>query len=482
MPENAPVQLSNADQMFLKIALKNNLVTQEQLRECTTLLQRGGTNGDLADLLLAKGYVAENHIGAIRRKIESMADGGGAKAEAATKADPAAAKSDASKSDTSNEAKPKPVRSVPSAPAGATQVADIVRRDFSLLAGKPLGEYLKLARELGASDFHFQVDSPPMLRLHGHLIKMKHPVITPEDAERAIRALMTAEEWEILQTRNDCNFCFDREPHGRYRTNAFRQRKGLDIVFRVIPAKVPTLEELHLPDSLRQFTLYRQGLVLITGPAGSGKSSTMAALIEIINNQWHDHIITVEDPIEFMFQSRNCNVNQRHVEVHTKDFGTALRSAMRADPDVICVGEMRDLETISMAVTAAETGHLVMGTLHTTNAIRSIDRVIDVFPPKEQEQIRAMVSESMRGVISQQLIPRADGLGREPALEIMFATPAVSNMIRENKTFQLISVLQTGRSKGMTTMDDSIEELLNKGLITRDEAIFRAEDSNRFKK
>jgi len=208
----------------------------------------------------------------------------------------------------------------------------------------------------------------------------------------------------------------------------------------------------------------------------------MAALLDIINQERKDHIVTVEDPIEYLFEPKNCNVNQRHVRRHTANFATALRSAMRADPDVIMVGEMRDLETISMAITAAETGHLVLATLHTTNAVRSIDRLIDVFPPKEQEQIRAMVSESMRGVISQQLIPRADGLGREPALEIMIATPAVGNLIRERRTFQLLSVLQTGKKLGMTTMDDSIRKLLNQGVITRERALFHSENPRSFSK
>ncbi|HZN56433.1 MAG TPA: type IV pilus twitching motility protein PilT, partial [Planctomycetota bacterium] len=240
-------------------------------------------------------------------------------------------------------------------------------------------------------------------------------------------------------------------------------------------------EDLHLPPVLRRFTEYRQGIVLITGPAGAGKTATMAALVDIINEKQHDHIVTVEEPIEYIIESKNCNVSQRNVRVHTDTFASALRSAMRADPDYICVGEMRDLETMSMAITAAETGHLVFGTLHTTNAVRSIDRLIDVFPPKEQDQIRAMVSESMRGVISQQLVPRADGLGREPALEIMFATSAVANMIRERKTFQLPSVLQTGTKLGMTTMDDSIGELLKQKIITRETAHYYAESPERFK-
>jgi twitching motility protein PilT len=288
-------------------------------------------------------------------------------------------------------------------------------------------------------------------------------------------------EAKVFKERRDLDLCYE-SAHGRYRANICRQRKGVDAVFRVIPEKIPTLEELHLPHTLKRFTDYRHGLVLLTGPAGCGKTATMAALIDIINERQHDHIVVVEEPIEYIIPSKNCNVNQRHVRVHTESFATALRSAMRADPDYIAVGEMRDLETISMAITAAETGHLVFGTLHTTNAIRSVDRVIDVFPPKEQDQIRSMVSESLRGVVSQQLLPRADGLGREPALEIMIATPAVSNLVREKKTFQLASVLQTGSKLGMVTMDDSINQLLKQKLISREVAVHFAENPDRFTK
>ncbi|HIA27210.1 MAG TPA: PilT/PilU family type 4a pilus ATPase, partial [Planctomycetes bacterium] len=296
------------------------------------------------------------------------------------------------------------------------------------------------------------------------------------------RELLDDDQWAFLKEHLDLDFCLEGLDHGRYRTNLYRQRKGFEVIFRVIPDQVPSLESLHLPEVLARFTRYNQGIVLITGPAGCGKSATMAALLDIINQERKDHIVTVEDPIEYLFEPKNCNVNQRHVRRHTANFATALRSAMRADPDVIMVGEMRDLETISMAITAAETGHLVLATLHTTNAVRSIDRLIDVFPPKEQEQIRAMVSESMRGVISQQLIPRADGLGREPALEIMIATPAVGNLIRERRTFQLLSVLQTGKKLGMTTMDDSIRKLLNQGVITRERALFHSENPRSFSK
>ena len=452
------VRPSPADQLFGKIALKNNLVTEAALRQALTEMP-GGT--DLASYLVSKGAVSEKHATAIRQKVkERLGDGGGGGGEAAAK----------------------PAKGTPPPREGAITPAQAAEIDWADLAGQPLGAYLERARKIGASDFHFQIDSPPMIRLHGTLIRVKHPVLSPDDTERAIKDMLTDEEWTEVSEHLDLDFCYERESHGRYRTNVFRQRKGGDVVFRLIPDKISTLAELHLPEALAQFTQYNQGIILVTGPSGSGKSSTMAALIDLINDQRHDHVITVEDPIEFIFESRNCNVNQRHVKRHTASFASALRSAMRADPDVIMVGEMRDLETISMAITAAETGHLVIGTLHTTNAVRSIDRVIDVFPPREQDQIRAMVSESMRGGVSQQLLTRSDGLGVEPALEVMFATPAVGNMIREQKTFQLLSVLQTGKKQGMTTMDDSIRELLKSGLITRETAIFHAEDPDSFRK
>ncbi len=451
----AGIRPSQADQLFGKIALKNNLVTESDLRKALNELPAGS---DLASYLVSKGSVTEKHASAISRKVqERLGDSGGSSGGDSTSAKT-------------------PPREGMITPQQAAEI------DWAGMVGKPLDDYLRKAREIGASDFHFQVDSPPMLRIHGTLVRVKHPTLTPEDTERAIRGLLTESDWNEVHEHLDLDYCYESDSHGRYRTNVCRQRKGWDAVFRVIPDRVSSLEELHLPAALRQFTTFNQGIVLVTGPAGSGKSSTMAALIDIINEERHDHIVTVEDPIEFVFESKNCNVNQRHVGRHTVTFASALRSAMRADPDVIMVGEMRDLETISMAITAAETGHLVIGTLHTTNAVRSIDRVIDVFPPKEQDQIRAMVSESMRGVISQQLLTRADGLGVEPALEIMFSTPAVGNMIREQKTFQLLSVLQTGRKQGMITMDESIRELLKSGLITRETAHFHAEDPESFRK
>jgi twitching motility protein PilT len=468
------------DLLFGKIAIKNRLVSEAQLKECLEILERrsgdkaggsaGGNGERLGKVLLEKGYISASHFQAIAGRIRQV--GAAQEAAAGQAAEERGAAAPAS------PARGKDRRRAPS--GLGVHVDEIASRDYSHLWGQPLDAYLVEARRVGASDLHFQIDAPPFFRLHGQIIYLKHPVLTREYTKPRILEILGEFEREVFEKHNDVDFCYV-AAHGRYRANVLRQRRGVDAVFRVIPDKIPMLADLHLPPVLERFTKYRQGIVLVTGPAGCGKTATMAALIDIINQEQYDHIVTVEDPIEYLIPSKNCNVNQRHVRVHTETFATALRSAMRADPDYICVGEMRDLETMSMAITAAETGHLVFGTLHTTNAVRSVDRLIDVFPPKEQEQIRAMVSESMRGVISQQLLPRADGRGREPALEIMFATPAVANMIREKKTFQLNSVLQTGSKLGMVTMDDSIRALLEEGLISRETAWFHAENKDRFK-
>ena len=454
---------SQEDALFGKIAVKNRLVNADQLQECMDLVEKAGNGQTLGKILLARGYISAGQFQAIAGRVKQA--GGSGPGAASRASDQGAGQREMRGS------RPPSGFGIP--------VAEIAAKDYSSFEGQPLDIYLEEARRIGASDLHFQVGAPPFLRLHGRIVYLKHSVLKPKDTKQRILEVLDEYQTEVFTKYNDLDFCYSRE-HGRYRANVLRQRKGIDAVFRVIPDQLPTLDDLHLPEVLGRFTKYRQGIVLITGPAGSGKTATMAALVDMINAEQKDHIVTVEDPIEYLIPSKNCNVNQRHVHVHTESFATALRSAMRADPDYICVGEMRDLETMSMAITAAETGHLVFGTLHTTNAVRSVDRMVDVFPPKEQEQIRAMVSESMRGVISQKLLPRADGLGREPALEIMFATSAVANMIREKKTFQLNSVLQTGAREGMVTMDDSIKRLLKEKLITKETAWFFAENKDRF--
>jgi twitching motility protein PilT len=277
-----------------------------------------------------------------------------------------------------------------------------------------------------------------------------------------------------LNERGDADFAYAND-FGRYRTSVVRQRLGIDIVFRIINTKVRTMDDLGLPQHLKLLTRYHNGLILVTGSVGSGKSTTLAALVEQVNTERREHIITLEDPIEYVIEPKGCHITQREVHTHTRSFAAALRAALREDPDVIMVGEMRDLETISLAITASETGHLVLGTLHTGNASRTLDRMLDVFPPDQQGQIRIMVSESLRGVISQQLIPRVDGQGRVLALETLTNSPAVANVIREAKTYMLPGIIQTGKKQGMQLMDDALVDLYNRGFISAEEAYARAE-------
>lgn len=344
-------------------------------------------------------------------------------------------------------------------------------------------EYLKLGQEYECSDIHLATGSPPMWRRFGKLqpIWDNATILTAEDAQRLAYGFLGEDQIKLLEERGDVDFAYS-PAFGRFRASVVQQRLGLDIVMRVISTKLRTMEELKLPEVCRTLTRFQNGLVLITGSVGSGKSTTLASLINEINQDRDDHIITLEDPVEYVFEPKGCHINQREVGVHTKSFAAALRGALREDPDVIMVGEMRDLETISLAITASETGHLVLGTLHTGNAARTLDRVLDVFPSDQRDQIRIMVSESLRGILSQQLIPRADGKGRVMAMEILVNTPAVANCIREGKTFMLPGIMQIGKSVGMITMDDSLKDLYTKGIITKEEVQARAEDKQTMKK
>jgi len=344
-------------------------------------------------------------------------------------------------------------------------------------------DYLAAAQQAGASDVHLGVDLPPIWRLHGTLqpIWPDAPPFTADETLALAEGFLSTLAKTQLNERGDVGFAYANS-FGRYRTTAVRQRHGVDLVFRIIHTKVRTMDELGLPEHLKLLTRFQNGLVLVTGSVGSGKSTTLAALVEQVNIERREHIITLEDPIEYVFQPKNCHITQREVHNHTRSFAAALRAALREDPDVIMVGEMRDLETISLAITAAETGHLVLGTLHTGNASRTLDRLLDVFPPDQQAQIRIMVSESLRGVISQQLIPRVDGNSRVLALEILTNTPAVANVIREAKTHMLPGIIQTGKKQGMQLMDDALADLCRRGLISADEAISRAEQKQEMKR
>ena len=338
-------------------------------------------------------------------------------------------------------------------------------------------EYLHLGQDYDCSDIHLATGAQPHWRRYGLLqpIWAHAGLLTARDTERLARNFLADKEWERLQRVGDVDFAYTTQ-FGRFRASVVKQRLGYDMVFRIISTKIRTIDELGLPEHVKPLTQYHNGLVLVTGAVGSGKSTTLAALVDFVNGDREDHIITLEDPIEYVFDSRNCHVNQREVHTHTDSFAKALRGALREDPDVIMVGEMRDLETIQLAITAAETGHLVLGTLHTGSAARTLDRVLDVFPVDQREQIRIMVSESLRGVLSQQLVPRADGNGRVLALEVLVNTPAVANCIREGKTFMLPGVMQTGKNVGMVTMDDALRKLYMQGLITQEETLARSED------
>jgi twitching motility protein PilT len=337
-------------------------------------------------------------------------------------------------------------------------------------------QYLQIGQESDASDIHLSVHCPPVWRRYGTLepIWLQADKLTADDTHRLAYGFLNEDQQKVLEERGDIDFAYATDL-GRFRASVVRHRIGIDIVFRIINTKVRTMDELGMPEVFKQLTKYHNGLILVTGAVGSGKSTTLAALVDYINETRHDHIITLEDPIEYIIHSKNCHVTQREVHTHTKSFGAALRGALREDPDIIMVGEMRDLETIQLAITASETGHLVLATLHTGNASRTLDRVLDVFPVDQREQIRIMVSESLRGIISQQLIPRKDGKGRVLALEVLTNTPAVAATIRDAKTFMLPGIIQTSRKVGMRLMDDALMELFDSGMISAEECYARAE-------
>jgi twitching motility protein PilT len=344
---------------------------------------------------------------------------------------------------------------------------------------RPLGhvdEYLTIGQRAGASDIHLGVNAPPIWRLNGILrpIWPDAAKLTANDTTALAEGFLSDAQKAQLNERGDADFAYANSL-GRFRTSVVRQRLGIDLVFRIINTQVRNMDDLGLPETLKLLTRYQNGLILVTGSVGSGKSTTLAALVEQVNLERREHIITLEDPIEYIFEPKGCHITQREVHTHTRSFSAALRGALREDPDVIMVGEMRDLETISLAITAAETGHLVLGTLHTGNAARTLDRLLDVFPVDQQEQIRIMVSESLRGIISQQLVPSVDGNSRVLALETLTNTPAVANVIREAKTFMLPGIIQTGKKQGMQLMDDALMALYDRGAISAEEAYARAE-------
>jgi twitching motility protein PilT len=333
----------------------------------------------------------------------------------------------------------------------------------------------------GASDLHLVSGSQPILRVSGELQRVRYGVLESDDLKKMLYEVAPEYKIKQFEETGDVDFAYEIPGLARYRANYFVQKYGVAAVFRQIPDTILTVEQLGLPAVLNKLPLYPKGLVLVTGPTGSGKSTTLAALVDYANTHRKDHILTIEDPVEFVHKSRNCIVNHREVGLHTRSFSAALRAALREDPDIIMVGEMRDLETISLAVEAASTGHLVFGTLHTQSAAKTVDRIIDVFPHDQQEQIRATLADSLQAVVAQTLFKRRDTRGRCAALEILIATPAVRNLIRDGKTFQIPTILQTGKKFGMQSLDDAILDHLEKGRINPEDAYLHCLDKARFR-
>ena len=331
-------------------------------------------------------------------------------------------------------------------------------------------ELLKFSQKESASDIHISSGEPPFMRINGDMRMIDTPPLTKEEAHNFLYEMMNDEYRKKFEESKEIDFSVNIKDVARFRVNGFVQNRGASIVFRLIPTKIPTFEELDLPPILADITRKPKGLVLVTGPTGSGKSTTLAAMINLINNEKKNHILTIEDPIEFVHETKNCLINQRELGPHTHSFANALKSALREDPDIILVGEMRDLETISLAITAAETGHLVMATLHTSSAAKTVDRIIDVFPSDQQSQIRTMFAESINAVVAQVLLKKKQG-GRTAALEIMIGTHAVRNLIREGKTAQIPSAIQTGKMYGMQSMDSALISLYKNDVIAKEEII-----------
>ena len=341
--------------------------------------------------------------------------------------------------------------------------------------------FFKLMNDQGASDLHLVSGQQPALRLRGEIERVKYKELDNDDLKAMLYEIAPEEKIKVFEETGDIDFGYEIPGTARYRANFFQQKYGVAAVFRQIPEEILTADQLGLPPVIPKMAMLPRGLVVVTGPTGSGKSTTLAAIVDNANKLRKDHIITVEDPVEFVHKSQSCIVNHREVGMHTKSFSAALKGALREDPDIILVGEMRDLETISLAIEAASTGHLVFGTLHTSSAAKTVDRIIEVFPSGEQAQIRSTLADGIRGVVAQVLFKRVDKKGRCAALEILIATPAVRNLIREGKTHQIASMIQTGKKYGMQLLDDAIMDLLNKGWISPDEAYQKANDKGKFR-
>lgn len=488
-------QLNAFTEKFGKVALRNKMIDMEQWGEALAI-QEQTPHVSIDLILIQREYLKPAQAQAILSALAKQGLTKEGEKTAPSSQPPPKSPEKIQESPPSSQPPPKkpekiqePPSSLPSPlqelpPKGSSSPSSVSGVPKTSRPANSAGEIEKLLRkayEMEASDFHLKVGSPPLVRQYGQLKKLELPEMTSQTNEKLLFSLLTPHQEKRLQEEKQLDFCYEISKVARFRANIYKHQRGYDGSFRVIPTRIRNITELGLPESILRLSHYNQGLALFTGPAGCGKSCTMAAIVDEVNGHRKDNVITLEDPIEFVFESKGCNVFQREVLSHTKSFSNALRAALREDPDVIMIGELRDLETVSLAITASETGHLVLGSLHTTSASRTIGRILDVFPPKQQAQIRSMVSEALRGVVSQQLIPRADKKGVVVAYEILFITSAISNLIREAKTFQIPSIIQTGKKLGMRLMDDSLLELLQKGLITKEEAMHGSDNPNRFK-
>lgn len=337
-------------------------------------------------------------------------------------------------------------------------------------------EILLYGKEHRASDVHLKIGSPAIVRVDGSLRKINEEIIHPDDTYELVKQILRPEQFNTLEEKGQVDFSYSVDGIGRFRVNAYRQRGSYCLAMRMVNVDIPTLKQLGIPEAVQDLASLKSGLVLVTGPTGSGKSTTLASLIQSINETRGEHIITLEDPIEYLFRNDKSIIGQREIGMDANNFNDALRACLRQDPDIILVGEMRDLETIEIALTAAETGHLVFSTLHTIGAAKTIDRIIDAFPAHNKEQVRVQVASVLQGVVSQQLLPMKTGIGRVPACEIMVPNTAIRNLIREHKNHQIINAIQTGKAKGMITMDDSLKEMFRRGLISKEVAIEHAFD------